>query len=151
MQEWWKATEQQVQQVLLLMETHTQETTSTRQWESQASTWMPYRWAHWLSRKRKTSVVAFWGCPSCVVSNRAAAKSPSPVLGAWVCMFPTWHPSHEKRIQWSKRHLGNINKEIFMNYYYREPQQEGREWRDLLVNIFSVTVFMTRYFKNSSL
>lgn len=36
-----------------------------------------------------------------------------------------------------------------MNYYYKELRQEGRQ-SDLLVNIFSVTVFATSILKNQA-
>lgn len=55
-----------------------------------------------------------------------AAKSPASVLGAWVYVLPKWYKSQEKTIQWIHRHVGNINNQIFMNYYYKELKQEGR-------------------------
>lgn len=109
------------------------------------------------SLKDKEDIRLLWcfqgtlGWTSRALSNRErAAKSLRAVLRARVYVVPEWYKSHEKTIQWSNRHLGNTNNQIFMNYYYKELQQEGRKFSDLLVNIFSVTVFATSILKNQA-
>lgn len=70
-----------------------------------------------------------WRRPLTLMSSKqqgiSVLQSVSSVLEAQVHKFPRRSKSHTKTIQWMNRHLRN-NYQIFMNYYYKELEQEGR-------------------------
>ena len=126
-----KATEHPVKQLLLHVNSYSENHSSQNQSESQENTGLLSQQAWWrLCSRRHASVMMPPGDSEAERLSSGpgerAARSPSSVLGAWVYVFPNGCRSQEKTIQWINRHLGNVNNQIFMNYYYKELKQEGR-------------------------